>query len=85
MGWNSLCYGGLAKLVDEASVSTGAQVGILYTLGSDQVWRRYVPGRPEISNISDLGFLAPVLAFVTYESGAPSTFTQPLLSKSGSS
>ena len=69
MGWNGVCYGGLAGSVDEDPVIVSGELSILYTLSSDQVWRRYVPGRPDITNINDLGFLVPVLALVTHESG----------------
>jgi len=74
MGWNSACYGGRTEPVDEASASMSADLRILYTLGSDQVWRRYVPGQPELTSISDLGHLAPVLALVPKEEGTTWSF-----------
>lgn len=70
MGWSSVCYGGLTESVDEASASISAELDMLYTLGSDQVWRRYIPGRSDISNIGDLPYLTSVLALVTKEEGA---------------
>jgi hypothetical protein len=70
MGWNSVCYGGLTESVDEAFASINAELDMLYTLGSDQVWRRYIPGRSDVSNISDLPYLTSVLALVTKEDGA---------------
>ena len=73
-GWNSLCYGGLTEPVDQASASIGTRLGILESLSSDQVWRRYVPGRPDITNMGDLAHLTPVLALVTNEAGATWTF-----------
>jgi hypothetical protein len=60
--------------VEEAAASVSADLGILYTLGGDQVWRRYALGRPEISNISELAHLTSVLALVTKEEGATWTF-----------
>jgi hypothetical protein len=74
MGWNSMCYGGVTQSVEEAAASVSVDLGILYTLGSDQVWRRYALGRSDISNISDLAHLTSVLALVTKEEGATWTF-----------
>jgi len=73
-GWNSVCYGGLTEPVDEASASVSAELRILYTFGSDQVWRHYVLGRPKFTDISDLAHLTSVLALVTKEEGATWTF-----------
>jgi hypothetical protein len=74
MGWNSACYGGRTEPVDEASASISTDLSLLYTLGSDQVWHRYVPGHPELTSISDLAHLTPVLALVTKEEGTTWTF-----------
>lgn len=73
-GWNSVCYGGLTEPADEAAASIGSRLDILYALGSDQVWRRYVPGRSDLTNIGDLPRLTSVLALVTGPSGATWTF-----------
>jgi len=73
-GWNSVCYGGVTEPVDEASATIGAQLGILYTLGSDQVWRLYVPSRSDVSSISDLAHLTSVLVLVTNASRVTWTF-----------
>jgi len=74
MGWNSVCYAGLTESVDEASATISTELNILNTLGSDQLWRRYVLGRSDITNISDLAHLTSVLALVTKEEGATWTF-----------
>jgi hypothetical protein len=74
MGWNSVCYAGLTEPVEEASATISTELNILYALGSDQLWRRYAVGRSDITNISDLAHLTPVLALVTKEEGATWTF-----------
>jgi hypothetical protein len=74
MGWNSVCYGGRTEPVAEAAAGMSADLSLLYTLGSDQVWRRYVPGDPELTSIDDLAHLAPVLGLVTKEEGTTWSF-----------
>ena len=64
-GWNSLCYGGLTGSVGQTSSGIGPELGVLYTLSSDQVWQRYATGRPDITNIENLDQLTPILALVT--------------------
>jgi hypothetical protein len=46
--WNSVCYAGADKATEEAIRDIESGVVIMYQLGSDQAWRRYVPARPEI-------------------------------------
>ena len=74
MGWNSVCYGGRTEPVAEAAAGMSADLSLLYTLGSDQVWRRYVPGEPDLTSIDDLAHLAPVLALITKEEGTTWSF-----------
>jgi hypothetical protein len=42
---------------------------IMYQLGSNQGWSRYVPARPEMSNIAQLGQYDTVLMLVDQEGG----------------
>jgi YVTN family beta-propeller protein len=53
-GWNTICYAGTDKPASEATSTIADDVSILYMLGSGQAWSRYVPGRPEVSNIDEL-------------------------------
>jgi YVTN family beta-propeller protein len=72
-GWNSVCYTGAAKPPDDATSGIAEDFTILYMLRSNQAWSRYVPGRPEVSNIAQLGQYDAALMLVT-EPG-PTTWT----------
>ena len=50
-GWNSVCYAGQTKAVELATAGIAEQLSVLYSLGSNQSWRRYIPGRPDVSTI----------------------------------
>lgn len=50
-GWNSVCYAGQTKAVELATAGIDGQFSVLYSLGANQSWRRYVPSRPELSTI----------------------------------
>jgi len=69
-GWNSVCYTGTAKDVQVATAGIAGQFGVAYTLAADQTWRRFVPGRPEVSNLTWLEPLTSLLILITDESGA---------------
>jgi Tol biopolymer transport system component/pimeloyl-ACP methyl ester carboxylesterase len=73
-GWNSLCYAGQTKPADDATAGMAGNFSILYRLGSDQTWGRFVPGRPEVSSISDLNTYDPVLILVTAAGGTQWVF-----------
>jgi YVTN family beta-propeller protein len=60
-GWNTVCYAGTTKPPAEATSDIADDISILYILGSGQAWSRYVPGRPEVSNIDELGQYDAVL------------------------
>lgn len=73
-GWNSVCYLGQTKPAGDATASIASQFGILYMLEGSQPWGRFVPNRPEVSNITQLSQYAPVLILVTQEDGATWAF-----------
>ena len=73
-GWNSVCYAGETKSADDAIATIASELRILYTLGSDQLWGRYVPGAPEVSNIAQLKRYEAVLMLVTEPGGTSWTF-----------
>ena len=73
-GWNSVCYAGETKSADDAIATIASELRILYTLGSDQLWGRYVPGAPEVSNIAQLSRYEAVLMLVTEPGGTSWTF-----------
>jgi hypothetical protein len=60
-GWNSICYTGAAKPPSDATSSIADDFSIVYVLGSNQAWSRYVPSRPEVSNIDQLEQYGAVL------------------------
>jgi YVTN family beta-propeller protein len=72
-GWNSVCYTGPTKPPDDATSGIAEDFTILYILGSNQAWSRYVPARPEVSNIAQLGQYDAALMLVT--APGPTTWT----------
>jgi hypothetical protein len=73
-GWNSVCYVGETKSINDATGTIAGQLGILYALGSDQTWSRHVPSRPEVSNIAQLEQYNAVLMLMTESGGTTWTF-----------
>jgi hypothetical protein len=73
-GWNDVCYLGAAKSPADATASLGGQLAVLYFVGTDQTWSRYVPGRSEVSNIAHLARYNAVLTLVTNSGGATWAF-----------
>jgi hypothetical protein len=73
-GWNAACYLGKAKSPADATAGIANQLGILYVLGSDHTWTRYVPGRPEVTNTAQLEQYDAVLMLVTESGGTTWTF-----------
>ena len=63
--WNSVCYAGASKSPDEATASINGSLKIIYSLASDQSWRRYVPNRTELTNIVTLNKYTSVFALMT--------------------
>ncbi|KPK21710.1 MAG: hypothetical protein AMJ76_01950 [Dehalococcoidia bacterium SM23_28_1] len=74
-GWNSVCYAGPAQDIESAVAGINSQVGVIYALAADQTWSRFIPARPEISNLTQLEQFNSVLVLVTDPSGATWTFT----------
>ena len=73
-GWNGVCYPGPDREVEPATASISGKFALLYTLASDQAWRRFAPGRPEASNLSLLRSRTAVLILVTDSGGAQWVF-----------
>ena len=73
-GWNSVCYTGQTKSVEDATAGVAGGLVIMYQLGSDQGWRYFVPARPEISSIEQLSQYDTVLVLVNQEGGTTWTF-----------
>jgi hypothetical protein len=73
--WNSVCYAGADKATEEATLDIETDFAIMYTLGADQMWRRYVPGRPDIPDtLTTLHTFDSVILLVTTEGGATWVF-----------
>jgi hypothetical protein len=73
-GWNNVCYMGASKTTEAATAGISGQIGAMYSLASDQSWRRFIPGRPEVSNLSQLYPSISVLVLVTDLSGTQWVF-----------
>jgi RHS repeat-associated protein len=73
-GWNSVCYAGESE--DMASAMKGAvgDVGVVYALEANRTWGRFVPSRPELSNLDRLDHFGCVLMHVTADGGVTWVF-----------
>jgi hypothetical protein len=69
-GWNSVCYTGQTKDAQTATEGIAAQLAMAYTLASGQAWKRFVPGKPEVSTLNQLDSFTPMLILVTEQGGA---------------
>jgi len=68
--WNSVCYAGVDKSAEAATSDISSAFVIMYTLGSDQAWRRYIPDRPDIPDtLTTLHQFDSVILLVTAEGG----------------
>jgi hypothetical protein len=68
--WNSVCYAGTDQAADEATSDISSAFEIMYTLGADQAWRRYIPDRPDIPDtLTTLHQFDSVILLVTAEGG----------------
>jgi len=68
-GWNSVCYTGQAKSVEDATAGVAGGLVIMYQFDSQQGWRYFVPARPEMSNIAQFSQYDTVLVLVNREGG----------------
>jgi hypothetical protein len=73
-GWNGVCYSGATKDVDAATEGISGQLGVVYALQKDQTWERFVPGRPDVSDMNQCVRLDALLVMVTEAEGATWTF-----------
>ena len=69
-GWNSVCYTGQTKDTETATEDIASQLAIVYTAAPGQAWKRFVPGKPDVSTLNQLDSFTPVLILVTDEAGA---------------
>jgi hypothetical protein len=73
-GWNSVCYAGETKATEAATAAIAGNFSVLYSLGADQSWMRFVTSRPEVSNLPELQQFTAALVLVTPAEGAVWTF-----------
>jgi hypothetical protein len=73
-GWNSVCYTGQTKDAETASEGIAGRFAIAYALAPGQAWKRFVPGKSDVSTLNQLDAFTPVLVLVTEEGGAPWVF-----------
>jgi hypothetical protein len=74
-GWNSVCYAGPTMDTETATAAISSQVGVIYALTADQRWLRFIPARPDISDLTQLEQSSSLLILVTDASGATWTFS----------
>ena len=73
-GWNGVCYSGDTAGMDTATAGISGQISVIYALEADQTWARYVPGRPDVSDMVQCERLYALLVLVTQEGGATWVF-----------
>ena len=66
-GWNSVCYSGATTDMDSATAGISGQIQMIYSHKSDQTWARYVPGRPDLSDLTQAARFDAFLVLVTRE------------------
>jgi len=69
-GWNSVCYTGQTKDAATATAGIADRFAIAYALAPGQAWKRFVPGKSDVSTLSQLESSTPLLILVTEEAGA---------------
>ena len=74
-GWNSVCYAGPTEDIETATADISGQVAVIYVLGAGHVWSRFIPDRPNISDLAQLEQFSCPLVLVTDPSGATWTFS----------
>lgn len=73
-GWNSVCYTGETKPVEDATSGIAEAIGILYKFLDSQSWGRYVPNRADVTTIATLTQLDSVLILITEATGTTWVF-----------
>jgi hypothetical protein len=71
--WNSVCYAGASKAPANATAGIANDFVILFSL-SDQMWLRYVPSIPWLTNMVNLDQYTSVLLLVTTSAGTTWVF-----------
>ncbi len=64
-GWNGVCYTGETKETGQATATIDGHFAVMYTLALDGKWRQFVPGRPDMSTLTQLDRFTPILMLVT--------------------
>jgi len=74
-GWNSVCYSGPTKNMEDAAAGIPGEYRVIYALAPNQTWQRFIPNRPEISNLASLEQFDSVLIMVTEGTGTQWIFS----------
>ncbi len=69
-GWNSVCFWGDIEESTGAAGEVGDSFAVAYSLTTDGTWRRFVPGRPDLGDTSQLEDRSPLIVLVP-SPGAP--------------
>jgi hypothetical protein len=67
-GWNGVCYLGGGGPVEVATQGMNVPYAVIYSLASEK-WERFVPSKPDMSDLSHLATFTPVLILVTGNNG----------------
>jgi len=73
-GWNGVCYSGATADMETATAGISGQPTVIYALEADQSWERYIPGRPDLSDMTQSERLRALLILVPQEDGATWVF-----------
>jgi hypothetical protein len=69
-GWNSICYEGESRDIEEATEGMDDEPAIIYALSPAQGWLRFVPGRDEISDLEQVEPHQALLVLISDVAGA---------------
>jgi len=64
-GWNSVCYAGQTKDAETAAAGIEGQYAILYVLTPNEGWKRFVPGRSDATNLTEIQQFTAVFILVS--------------------
>jgi len=73
-GWNSICYEGESRDINEATSRVDGEVSIIYSLSPEGGWLRFVPGRADVSDLERVEPHQALMVLVSDAAGATWNF-----------
>ena len=73
-GWNSVCYEGESRDIEEAMAGVDGEVAVIYSLSPEKGWLRFVPGQDDISDLERVEPHQALLVLVSDAAGATWNF-----------